>query len=195
MLPIYPALPGLNYNNSRTAQWNSLKQVATSGRETRLALWSYPRYQYELDYGLLRNGAAWQEWQTLVGFYNLVSGAGGMFQYNDPNDNSGTAQSIGTGDGTTTTFQLLRSLGGFTEPVFAPNGTPTITVAGVATLAFTVGSTGKITFTTAPAAGAALTWSGSFYWLCRFDDDTLATTQVMSTFWEAKKVKFSTVKL
>ena len=29
-------------------------------------------------------------------------------------------------------------------------------------------STGMVTFVTAPAAAAALTWTGAFYWRCRF---------------------------
>lgn len=190
----YPALPGLTYQNKCTLVWSTLKQPATSGRETRIGLWSYPARRYELAYEFLRNSGTTQEWQTLVGFFNQVGGAAGAFLYNDPNDNSATAQTFGVGNGSATTFQLARSFGGFTEPIFAPIS-PTVFINGGATTAFTLGSSGQVTFTTAPASGAVLTWTGTFNWLCRFDGDTLETDQVMSTYWEAKKVSFSTVKL
>jgi hypothetical protein len=51
-----------------------------------------------------------------------------------------------------------------------------------------------VTFTTAPASGAALTWSGYYAFLCRFDDDVLDFEQFMSKLWEAKQVKFRSLR-
>ena len=48
---------------------------------------------------------------------------------------------------------------------------------------------GVITFSVAPAAGAVLTWSGSFYRRCRFDGDKLDTTRFLTGLWEAKRVQ------
>lgn len=194
-LPTFPVLPGIAYPVTRTALWSTLKQPASSGRETRIGLWSYPRWRYELTFEFLRADSAHLEWQALLGFYNSIGGGAGTFQFNDPADGTASGQVFGTGDGTTTTFQLARTLGSYTEPVFAPVGTPTITVAATVTTAFTVGPTGTITFTSPPAAGASLVWSGAYNWLCRFDDDTLESQQFMNTFWSAQKVVFTTVKL
>ncbi len=197
----FPVLPGLTYGNKCTLVWSSLRQTATSGRETRIGLWSYPQRRWELTYEFLRNSPATPEWQTLMGFYNRVGGSAGTFLYSDPNDNTVSGQVFGTGDGVTTTFQLIRTVGGFPEPVFVLNGPPAILINGVPTFAVVVPGLdtnlygGNLTFVTPPPAGVVLSWNGAFSWLCRFDEDTLETAQVMSPFWEAKTVKFSSVKL
>jgi hypothetical protein len=54
-----------------------------------------------------------------------------VFQYQDIDDYTVTAQEFGEGDGTTTDFQLVRTLGGFDEEVLAPIGTPSIYLDGV----------------------------------------------------------------
>ncbi len=112
--------------------------------------------------------------QALVGFFNQNGGPfGGVFWFNDPNDNTVPAsspQQIGVGDGATKSFQLLRTYGGFTEPVQAPQ-TWTIYLNGVAqSSGFTVSSTGLLTFTTAPASGVAISWSGTYFWNVHFED-------------------------
>jgi hypothetical protein len=90
---------------------------------------------------------------------------------------------------------LVRALGGFAEPVFLLNGNPTIDVAGTPTTAFTVDAYGRVTFTTAPASGALLTWSGAFYWPVRFDDDTTEFSQFVFNLYEVKALKFTSEKL
>ena len=72
-------------------------------------------------------------------------------------------------------------------------GDPEIYVAGtLQTSGYTVSSSGLVTFTTAPTSGQALTWTGSYWWPCNFDDDTLALSKFMGGLWEAKSVKFTT---
>ena len=55
--------------------------------------------------------------------------------------------------------------------------------------------TGVVTFSTPPAVGAVLTWTGSFYYLCRFSEDTLDSTRSFSINngldqWMIQGVKF-----
>jgi uncharacterized protein (TIGR02217 family) len=194
-VPVFPSLPGIAYPVKRTVQWSTVKGDALSGKRTRFALWTYPVYWYDLPFNFLRSDALTLEWQTLEGFINGVQGAYGLFAYSDPNDNAVTNQQFGQGDGVTTTFQLVRSLGGFTIPVFLINGTPTISVAGVVTASASISAYGVVTFASAPANGAALTWTGGYYMPCRFDDDTTDMSQFMRTIWELKSLKFSTEKL
>ena len=87
-------------------------------------------------------------------------------------------------------FQIVRTFGGFTEPVYLPTITQ-ITIAGTPTVAYTVSASGVVTFATAPANGAQLAWTGTFAWLCRFDDDALSASQIMSGLYEVKSIKFS----
>ena len=59
---------------------------------------------------------------------------------------------------------------------------------------FAVNGTGLVTFAAAPIAGAALTWSGSFYWRCRFVLDQLDFAKFAYRLWNLRTCKFVTVK-
>ena len=96
---------------------------------------------------------------------------------------SPTDQAIGTGDGSTTQFQLTKRYSsgaqswtrGITKPVA---GTVTIALNGTPQASgWTVSpATGLVTFATAPAAGVALTAGFDFDVPVRFDTDTLDIT-------------------
>ena len=196
--PIFPTLPGLTFPVKRTVNWSGSKQDSLSGKKVRTSYQSYPTYSFDLPFSVLRSDAVNHEWQTLAGFINSMYGATGLFLYNDVNDNTVAAQSFGTGNGTSVTFQLVRLLGGFAEPVFFPNVITDIKIAGTPSVAYTqpnASNPGSITFNTAPANGAALTWDGTFYWACRFDDDTNDFDNFMSKLFEKKSLKFSSEKL
>jgi hypothetical protein len=91
---------------------------------------------------------------------------------------------------------LVRTYGGFTEPVFLVDGFPSsVAVAGTPTLSYVLSSTGLITFNSPPTSGAALTWSGSYYWPCRFDDDAMQFENFMTGFFRLQSLKFSTEKI
>lgn len=201
--PSFPSLPGLGYPVKRGIKWELTKQDALSGKRIRLSYFTYPIYEYEVVLNFLRSDSNTLEWQTFVGFVNSLAGGTGLFLYDDPNDNTATAQTFGTGDGVTTTFQLVRSLGSFVEPVFFPTlsgGLVTqVTDNGSPTTAYTVSATGQIIFNSAPAAGHVLAWTGMFSWGCRFDDDVFG---LMNDFlyngaplWSLKSLKFSSEKL
>lgn len=232
--PIFPTLPGIEFPVQRAPKWNTLRQKAISGRETFQPLRPWPLWSYEVSFSLLRAGEAYAEWQALAGFFNSVMATpGGVFQFDDPNDNSIAGQPVASGDGATTSFQLVRSLGGFAEPVLNPltgaarsdateddgnfgSGASLAeddgSFAGAATVFAddgyfsllqvwvagrladpALGAGGTIAFATAPAAGAAIVWSGRWTWLCRFDEDSLAFGNFMYLFWELKKCAFTTI--
>lgn len=196
--PIFPTLKGLTFPVKRKPMWKTLHQESVSGMDNPVALWTFPRWAYELPFSFLRSDNVNLEWQTLVAFFNVVNGSALAFQFNDPDDNTATTQGFGTGDGVTTAFPLVRSLGGlggfsFVEPVFAPTVT-TIFDNGTPTVAYTLGTQGMVTFNAAPAVGHALTWTGTYNWLCRFDDDTADFEKFASTFWDLKKIGFTTIK-
>ncbi|HUK60241.1 MAG TPA: DUF2460 domain-containing protein [Stellaceae bacterium] len=234
--PLFPTLPGLEYPVQRAPVAASLRQKAISGRETFQPLWAAPLYKYEVSFALLRADESFAEWQLLQGFWNSVMFApGGVFRFDDPNDDSVAAELFATGDGATTSFQLARSLGGFIEPVLGPTLAPSVpratldygncTSAPTQTLDYgnctspptaeldegfcaslqifaaglladwTLGDGGIVTIAPAPQAGAALTWTGAYTWLCRFDGDTLEFSNFMYLFWELKKCSFTTIRL
>jgi hypothetical protein len=59
---------------------------------------------------------------------------------------------------------------------------------------YTISSSALVTFTVAPAANAALTWTGSYYWRCRFDQDLSEFNNFLTQLWELKQLSFVTVK-
>lgn len=193
---VFPSLPLISFPLKRSPMWSAVKQDALSGKRVRYSLFSYPLWSFEIPITGLRTASQYAEWQTFVGFINSLYGTTGLFGYTDIVDNSVTNQAFGTGNGSTKgPFGLVRTLGGFTEPVFLINGTPTVSVNGTPTAAYTIDAYGNITFTNAPANNAALTWTGSFYWPCRFDDDVIDMELFVANIYSVKSVKFSTEKL
>ncbi len=191
---VFPDLPGLTWTITRTPIWKTLKQTVASGLENRVGLWSLPQWQWTLIYEFLRSSAAFGELQSLVGFFNARQGSYDTFLFRDPSDCSVTGQQIGIGDGTTASFQLVRSFGGFTEPVKEVNGTPVVYANGVAVSGWAVGNTGIVTFDSAPASGAVVSADINYYWRVRFVDDQYDFDNFMYQLWECKKLQLISVK-
>jgi uncharacterized protein (TIGR02217 family) len=192
-LQLLPSLRGLAWPVTRSPQFSSLPQEAVSGKDNPIQLWPFPRYHYEQTYSVLRISAG--EFAQLMAFFNLAGGKAGAWLYNDPNDNAATDQIIGIGDGTRTQFGLVRNLGGAIEPVFAPAPAPVIKLNGAPTGAFILGTTGLITMSSPPGAGVQVSWTGTFYWVCRFDDDRIDFRQTMADFYDLQKLAFTTAVL
>lgn len=191
---IFPALPGLAWNIKRTPLFSTNVQRALSGRELRGTFQSFPLYQFDLQIEFLRDTVAVPEADTLVGFYLARQGSFDSFLFNDASDNACTDMNFGVGDGATRGFQLTRSFGAggfvFPEPVQNVNVLTNIKIAGVATGAYAIDANGFVTFTSAPNPAALLTWSGSYYYRCRFLNDTLEVNNFMQNLWEVQSVQF-----
>ena len=119
-VPVFPNLSVRGWPIKRTPIWKNLPFESIGGQRTSVQLWSYPRWRYELTYDVLRSISGAQEWQAIVGLFNQVGGDAVPFSFTDPSDNTTPLQSFGVGDGATTVFQLVRTLGGFVEPVLLP---------------------------------------------------------------------------
>lgn len=198
---LFPSLPGLAFPVTKTPMWKTTTQEAQSGKEVRIGKWSFPRWKYSLPFEFLRDRADPKDelWE-LLGFFNQHRGSHESWLFEDPDDKSVTAQSFGTGNGARTVFQLLRTKGGFTEPVrgnpTSGDGVPAIYKNGVLqtiSTHYTIAN-GIVTFTSAPANGVALTWTGGYYWRCRFSDDYVDVSKFAKDLWEAQKVEFVSVK-
>ena len=165
-----------------------------SGKRTRLNLMEYPIYNYELKFNFLRSTLALNEWQTLSDFISTVHGGAELFKFNDVTDNSVVAQQFGIGDGSTSIFQLTRVLYTFAEIVYLLNGSPSIYINGtlVPSYLYTISATASVCFKVPPAAGAALTWTGSYYWPSRFDEDEAAFSNFYQNLWRLNTLKFTT---
>jgi uncharacterized protein (TIGR02217 family) len=194
-------LAGLEYPVTRTPIFRTLVQESVSGKENRAAIQLYPRWKWSLSFNFLRDDSN-NEFRTLLGFFLARQGSYDSFLFDDVDDDTATAQSLGTGNGSQASFQLVRTLGGFTEPVLAPNAVGSVTVGGVAKSLGTdyalslwgAAQPGVITFTTPPAASAAIVASFIYYWPVRFAADDNDFAKFMNQLWEQKKIEFESVK-
>jgi uncharacterized protein (TIGR02217 family) len=206
MMPlVFPALPGLAWSVTKSPTFQTRIQRAVSGRELRALDYPYPLWQFTLIFDLLRDNpaAGYDELRTLMGFFMLCQGAFGTFLFRDPTDDRVTGQQIGVGDASTTVFQLQRAMGttlpggGFQEPIVAPNIVSAVYLDGItqSPASYSVDpNTGLITFETAPGGGLIITTDFSYYFRCRFVDDSYAFENFMFQLWQLKKLTFISVR-
>ena len=191
---VYPTLPGLTFNVTKSPTFQTQTQRSVSGIDYRQTLQKYPLYEFSLSYDFLREADAYQELQNLVAFYMTMQGQFGSFLFTDPLDNTAVEQPFGTGDGATVNFQLLRGFGSggllFVEPVNNVNALSSIKINGVATTDYVINDSGMVTFATPPSGGTNLTWNGTYYYRCRFVSDSLEFNNFAQKLWEAKNVRF-----
>lgn len=157
-----------------------------SGQETRIARWEDSRRKYDAATGL----KSIADMALVLDFFHARKGSLHGFLWKDWSDYSSAAdhvstpagddETIGTGDGVTTGFQLIKTYtsGGTTttrtieKPVVS---TTIIRVAGVSKtdgVDYTVNvTTGVVTFASAPAAAAAITAGFYFYVPVRFGSE------------------------
>jgi uncharacterized protein (TIGR02217 family) len=159
-----------------------------SGDEERNASWANARRRYDVASGIRRA----DDLATVVAFFEARNGRLHGFRFKDWGDHksclpsgtpSPTDQSIGTGDGTTTAFQLVKRYASGSQ-----TWTRTITkpVADTVRVALDGAeqpsgwsidtTTGIVTFDTAPAEGVAVTAGFEFDVPVRFDTDALDVT-------------------
>lgn len=185
----------------KTPSYKTIVQTPANNRgENRISLTPYPIWFFELDFSYLKGDMQQpaSALQNLVGFFGLVQGQASDWLYEDPFDNDVNNAQFGVGDGVTTVFQLTRSVGLLTDIVQNVASIPQIFNNGapVASSAYTISSTGLVTFTVAPAAGALLTWTGDFWFRCRFlDDEWKDLQEFLFRIWEHKSVRFKSVIL
>jgi uncharacterized protein (TIGR02217 family) len=192
---VFPVLKGRGWSVLKTPLWSNRIQTSTSGLEVRAKLWTLPRYRFELTYPLLREYSGHDDMRQLLTLYQSVSGTYDTFLYKDLDDYSVTAQAFGTGTGSTQAFQLIRSYAGLSEPVRGVAAGTQIFINGtLQTSGYTISNTGLVTFSTAPSAGAALTWTGTFYYRCRFEQDGLELEQFFANWWACNSLTFVSVK-
>ena len=187
---IYPELPGVTPEVAFYPQFTTKIQTAVNGTEYRTSLVANPKYDIQLNYEFLR-GDSRQEMQALIGFFLARKGSYDNFLFRNVDDCAVTNQLIGTGDGATKSFQLMRSFGPeFIEPVQNVDVLTNVTVGGVVKALntdYTVSATGMVTFTVAPAV-LPIAWTGSYFYRARFTADTQEFDKFMNQLWSATQV-------
>jgi uncharacterized protein (TIGR02217 family) len=190
---------------TKTPTFQTRIQRAVSGRELRALDYPYPLWQFTLVFAFLRDnpGAGLDELRTLLGFYLTCQGAYGTFLFQDPSDHQVTGQYLGTGDSSTSVFQLQRTLGtalpdgGFVEPIVAPDTVTAVYFDGIAQNPSGYSAdpaTGLLTFAISPGTGLVITVDFSYWFRCRFVDDSYDFENFMYRLWQLKKLTFISVR-
>lgn len=154
--------------------------ITQSGYEQRNANWSQARARYNVAHGVKSQ----PQLDTLIAFFRARKGRADGFRFKDWTDYRATAQAIGTGTGSATVFQLVKTYvnGGITETrTITKPVTGTVNIYLNGTLqngsAYALNSvTGTIIFVSAPGSGVAVSADFEFDVPARFDTDRLAAT-------------------
>ncbi len=200
--PSLPGLPGLAWSRHKRPGFSTRVASHVSGREVRVALMSYPLYEFEAVYSGLTSSASTfsglgaSSLQSLMGFFLQLQGQFGTFLYTDPDDNAVTGQVFATGDGSTMSFMMMRSLGGFLEPVGWVTSIGNVYLNGAAQsgTSYSLATPNTLTFTSAPASGVAISADFSYAFNCRFVDDQMDFEEFMASLWKLDSMKFRSVK-
>ena len=176
----------ISYGSRGGPGYNTEVIRVDSGHEKRLARWTYPLHEFDVVYGIKDE----DEIYDLMEFFHAVSGRLHGFRFKDyadykstddmSNAVSDTDQTLGTGDASTTTFQLIKTytagslskVRNITKPV---SGTVVVSLDDVGQgSGWSVDTTtGIVTFTSAPGAGVVVKAGFEFDIPMRFDTDRL----------------------
>ncbi len=200
MPPSFPTLAGQGWSVHKKPLFSTRVASHVSGREARTPFFSYPLYEFELTFDGLDSGAHYpglgsNSLQSLMGLFLQAQGQFGTFLYTDPTDNAVLAQVVGTGDGATIAFTLVRTLGGFTDPVGWVNTLSNVYLNGVSQASgFSLTPPNTLVFVTAPGSGALISADFSYAFQCRFLDDQNDFENFTSGLWTVQSLTFRSVK-
>jgi uncharacterized protein (TIGR02217 family) len=202
--PSLPSVPGLAWSRHKKPGFSTRVAAHVSGREARVALYEFPLYEFEAKYSGLSSAASpaaaqaglgASSLQSLMGFFLQLQGQFGTFLYTDPDDNSVTGQVFATGDGSTTSFLVMRSLGNFLEPVGWVTTLSNVYLNGVRQgSGYSLTTPNTLSFTSAPGNGVTISADFSYAFNCRFLDDKMDFEEFMANLWRLDSMKFRSVK-
>ncbi|MCB2065818.1 MAG: DUF2460 domain-containing protein [Erythrobacter sp.] len=193
---LYPL--ALGKDASVSPEFSTAISLTASGFERRNSQWSDARLSYDVGPGI--RGHA--ELGVLLEFFRARRGPARGFRLADPFDYSSNGltgtptasdQLIGTGDGLAATFPLAKSYGPGPDPqvrlITRPRGdTVLVSVNGVPTTDWTLGTGGRVVLTQAPPPGAEVRAGFLFDVPVRFAQDRLDISGATFAAGEAPSV-------
>lgn len=173
--------------------------------ETRIATAIYGIWQFDMTFPKLNSSFndPTGYLAKVAGFFMSMQGAANSWLYDSAVDNDNTILAsapaqFGVGDGATKAFQLVRPIGDYQDIIQNLNGTTSIYDAGILlTSGFSIDAKGVVSFTVAPTAGHVLSWSGKYYYRCRFlkDDGLDSLTNVFTNYWTLAQLEWKSIIL
>ena len=169
----------ISYGSSGGPEFSTDIVITHGGHEQRGSNWSAARARYNVAHGVKSQ----TQLDALIAFFRARRGRMHGFRLKDWGDFGGVNQTIGTGTGALTSFQLCKTYssgaGSEVREIKKPvSGSVNIYVDSVLqTSGVSVdAATGIVTFGVAPAASAAVTADFEFDVPVRFDTDRLSAT-------------------
>jgi uncharacterized protein (TIGR02217 family) len=168
----------ISFGSSGGPEYSTAVVELASGYEQRNVNWAEARARYNVAHGVKTQA----QLDALIAFFRARKGRAHGFRFKDWTDFAVQGQLIGTGNGTLTQFQLVKS---YVSSVVETrtikkivSSTTKIYVNGtLQTTGVTVDiNTGLVTFTTAPANGTSITADFEFDVPVRFDTDRLSAS-------------------
>ena len=97
---------------------------------------------------------------------------------------------------TSSSFQVSTTLNGNAVVTVALSGTIEVFLQPVSTTTVSsISNTGVVTFSTAPSNGSIISWTGNYYFRCRFVDDKLEFKGILRALWSGDSINLTTVLL
>jgi len=186
--PSYRLPPDIEEGAQGGPQFATVIQESISGQEQRVRVWAKCRAKYDIGYSVMNSADPVGNYRAVLALFYAHAGRLRPFRFKDWGDFEAQNVQFGTGTGLDTAFQLsktydpseilLGAIGSYfyTREIYLLSTAPVIRVGGVVqtvTTHYSIGPTGLVTFVTAPADGAVLTWDGEFDLPVRFDVDYL----------------------
>ncbi len=195
----FPSLPGVAWPVTKRPITATRVAAHASGREVRTQLYPAALYEFTLPVeGLTPDGTfpglGAASLQALLGLYVQCRGTWGTFLFTDPTDGAVTNQALAAGDGATTAFPFVRTLGGLTETVGWVTAVTRVTVAGAAQAGgWSLTAPNFLTFATAPPAGVVIAADFTYAFLCRFMDEGVDFEHLMRGLWQVRSLRFRSI--
>ncbi|WP_151753798.1 DUF2460 domain-containing protein [Acinetobacter soli] len=200
---LFPELPGLEWDLTKTPMFNTKIMQSVNGRELRASYQAVPKYQISMSFAFLRESKGRKELQQLEGFFLERRGSFDSFLFKMPEDNEFQCTFIG--DGVQTSFQLYKQINTTQIPLqhtqAEQSEDPLMWSENASKpmwsdpdnqmwlLQFGITTNGLLQMPIPLAAGESITITGTYYYRCRFADDEQQYTNFMSKLWKAGKVE------
>lgn len=182
--PTYRLPPEVERGMQGGPTFYNVIQEAISGQEQRVRVWAKCRGRWDVAYPILDVAETSGTYREVLALFRAHFGSLHPFPFKDWGDYQLTDELIGTGDGSDTTFQIIKTydpsqliLGSpgartYVRDIYLPRSGLVVKVNNVTktiTVDYTIGATGIITFVSAPANGHAIKVTGEFDIPVRFD--------------------------
>ena len=200
---LFPELPGLEWDLTKTPTFNTKIMTSVNGRELRASYQAVPKYEISISFAFLRESKGRNELQQLESFFLERRGAFDSFLLKMPEDNGFNCTFAG--DGSATNFQLYKQMHTAQIPVshtaeYVTQDPPmwnedldqpmwTDPSDQMWETQYGITKNGRLILPVPLADGDTLSVQGTFYYRCRFADDEQQYTNFMHKLWKANKVE------